>query len=169
MGLEGGSAHWWGTKVRQFTGHLRARVSLQERTGLATWLTPDQLKLFEAMHAADQRHGLNVVRSLRDAGVTDRDVLLAGLVHDCGKGRTGVVPRMVYSLGQAYGHRITRVAGIVPGMRADLDRLAAHAATSAEFAADAGCPPRTVELIRNQEEPRDPEFGELLRAADEAN
>ena len=33
----------------------------------------------------------------------------------------------------------------------------------------AGCSPRTVELIRHQEVPIDPEFGRLLRLADEAN
>ena len=53
--------------------------------------------------------------------------------------------------------------------RADLGRLRHHAATSADLAAAAGCGPRTVELIRNQDEPRDAEFGELLRIADEAN
>jgi hypothetical protein len=35
--------------------------------------------------------------------------------------------------------------------------------------AAAGCSPRTVELIRNQDAPLDPDFGELLRLADEAN
>jgi hypothetical protein len=35
--------------------------------------------------------------------------------------------------------------------------------------AAAGCTTRTVELIRYQDEPRDAEFGELLRLADEAN
>ena len=40
---------------------------------------------------------------------------------------------------------------------------------SADLAAEAGCSPRTVELIRHQDDPRDPEFGELLRLADEAN
>jgi hypothetical protein len=48
-------------------------------------------------------------------------------------------------------------------------RLRTHAETSAGFAAAAGCPARTVELIRFQEAPIDPEFGELLRLADEAN
>jgi hypothetical protein len=37
------------------------------------------------------------------------------------------------------------------------------------MAAGAGCSPRTVELIRNQDDPLDAEFGELLRLADEAN
>ena len=33
----------------------------------------------------------------------------------------------------------------------------------------AGCSPRTVELIRWQDDPRDPEAGERLRLADEAS
>jgi hypothetical protein len=37
------------------------------------------------------------------------------------------------------------------------------------LAAAAGCSSRTVELIRHQDAPADPEFGELLRLADEAN
>ena len=41
------------------------------------------------MHVADRRHGLDVVASLRADGVTDPDVLLAGLLHDAGKGDTG--------------------------------------------------------------------------------
>jgi hypothetical protein len=75
----------------------------------------------------------------------------------------------VYSLGSRYGTWIWRVAAVVPGYASELDRLHAHAETSAVLAAQAGCPPRTVELIRNQEAPTDPDFGELLRLADEAN
>ena len=52
---------------------------------------------------------------------------------------------------------------------AALERLRTHAETSAALAAAAGCSPRTVELIRHQDAPTDPEFGELLRLADEAN
>jgi hypothetical protein len=57
----------------------------------------------------------------------------------------------------------------MPGLGPALERLRTHAATSAELAAAAGCPARTVELIRYQDAPIDPEFGELLRLADEAN
>ncbi len=57
----------------------------------------------------------------------------------------------------------------LPGFGRALERLRTHAATSAELAAAAGCAPRTVELIRFQDAPVDPEFGELLRLADEAN
>ena len=61
---------------------------------LASWTTPAQRRLFDTMHVADQRHGLDVVASLRAEGVKDRDVLLAGLLHDVGKGDTGVWPRV---------------------------------------------------------------------------
>jgi hypothetical protein len=61
------------------------------------------------------------------------------------------------------------VASFVPGWRTAIERLRDHADASAVLAAEAGCSPRTVELIRHQDAPRDPEFGELLRLADEAN
>ena len=163
------SRSWWGPKVRRFRAHLRATVNPAERAELATWITPTQLALFASMHLADQRHGLDVVAWLRADGVESADALLAGLLHDAGKGSTGVWPRVAYALGDHYGQWIWRVAAVLPGFGRDLERLRTHAETSAELAAAAGCPVRTVELIRNQEAPRDPEFGARLRLADEAN
>ena len=160
---------WWGHKVGQFRAHLRASVRPAERSGLEAWTTEAQRRVFDAMHVADQRHGLDVVASLRAEGVSDHDVLIAGLLHDAGKGDTGVWPRVAYSLGQRYGAWVWRVAGWWPGFGSALRRLRAHAEVSARLAAEAGCSPRAVDLIRYQEAPRDPEFGELLRLADEAN
>ena len=136
---------------------------------LVPWITPAQLALFDAMHVADRRHGLDVVASLRTEGVGEQDLLLAGLLHDAGKGDTGVWPRVVYTLGSRYGAWIRQVAAVLPGFRSALERLETHAERSAVLAAAAGCSPRTVGLIRNQDSPTDPEFGELLRLADEAN
>ena len=162
-------ASWWASKVRQFRSHVRARVAPDERAALAGWMTPDQLALFDSMRVADRRHGLDVVTTLREQGVTDEEVLLAGLLHDAGKGRTGVWPRVAYSLGQAYGAWVWRVAGVVPPMRAALERLREHAEASARLAERAGASPRTVDLIRHQEAPVDPDAGRLLQLADEAN
>jgi hypothetical protein len=161
--------HWWATKVRQFARHVTARVSIAERASLDAWLTPAQLALFDGMHVADRRHGLDVVASLRAMGVTEVDVLVAGLVHDAGKGATGVWPRVAWSLGEMWGARVWRVAGHLPGMSRAQTRLRNHPERSAAMAAAAGCSSRTVELIRRQEAPIDPEFGELFRTADEAN
>lgn len=163
------SVRWWSGKIRQTGAHLAARVGSAERAGLERWLTPAEIALFDRMHVADRRHGLDVVATLRRDGVTDRDVLVAGLLHDAGKGDTGVAPRIVHSLGEALGPWVTSAAGRALGMGASLERLRTHAEVSAELAREAGCSERTVELIRWQERPRDPEYGERLRLADEAN
>jgi hypothetical protein len=165
----GSLASWWGSRARQFRAHVRASVGPAERTGLETWLTDQQLALFDGMHVADQRHGLDVVATLRADGMSDPEVLLAGLLHDAGKGHTGVWPRVVYALGQRYGNWIPQVAGVLPPARAAQARLRDHAEVSAALAGAAGCSPRTVELIRHQDAPVDPEAGRLLQLADEAN
>lgn len=163
------TASWWGSRARQFRAHLRANVAPRERAALVPWITPAQLACFDTMHVADRRHGLDVVASLRAEGVAEPDVLIAGLIHDAGKGDTGVGARVAYTLGTRYGRWIWGGAAVVPGYRSALERLRTHAETSAAIAAEAGCSPRTVELIRNQDAPNDPEFGELLRLADDAN
>jgi hypothetical protein len=164
-----GGATWWAGKVRQFGGHIRARGSASERSGLTGWLTPAQLAAFDMMHVADRRHGLDVVGALRVDGVVEPDVLVAGLLHDAGKGKIGVLARVAYSLGQAYGPWVWRLASILPGFGGAIERLRDHPERSASIAAAAGCSERTVDLIRHQDRPRDPQFGELLRLADEAN
>ena len=113
-----GSLSWWVTKVRQTKRHLLARVPARERDAVAAWLSPSQLALFDAMHVADRRHGLDVVAALRAAGETDPEVLVAGLLHDAGKGDAGMVPRIVHALGQAgmgwVATRRRRLAGHAP-------------------------------------------------------
>lgn len=140
---------------------------------LTDWLTPAQMALFDRMHRADRRHGLDVVASLRIAGTTDADLLLAGLLHDCAKGPTvGVWPRVAWSLGEAWGPWVVAVARRVPGFGPALERLRDHAELSARMAAAAGCSARTADLIRHQGDlvdPIEPAAGELLRLADEAN
>ena len=163
------SGSWWGSKTRQFRAHVRARVSPEERAALVPWTTPAQRALFDRMHIADRRHGLDVMGRLRAGGHDDPDVLLAGLLHDAGKGKTGVWPRVAYSLGEAYGAWVWRVAGLLPGMSRSLRRLRVHAEESARLAEAAGCRRRTVELIRHQARPRDPELGLALLQADEAS
>ena len=157
------------SRVRQFRRHLGARVGPAELADVATWTTAEQLALFTSMHVADRRHGLDVVGTLRAEGINDGDVLLAGLLHDAGKGSIGLWPRVAWSLGEAFGSWVWRLAGLLPPMGRALAVLAVHADRSAELAAGAGCGPRTVALIRQRAEPVDHEVGERLRLADEAN
>lgn len=159
---------WWASRARQLRTHLFAGVSPEERRSLAAWTHPTELALFDAMHVADRRHGLDVVAHLRHAGVRDRDVLVAGLLHDCAKGDTGALPRIAWSLGEAFGPWVRAAAARVPGWAAALERLRDHADASADAVAAAGLSPRAVDLVRYQDEPRDPEYGARFHAADEA-
>lgn len=161
---------WWTGKVRRFTRYFTGRVSAGERRDLAAWLSSAQMALFEQMHPADQRHGLDVLGALRGGGHTQPELLLAGLLHDCGKGRAlHVWHRVGWSLGERYGARIERGLERLPGFRTPFATMRDHAARSAELAAAAGCSPVTVELIRNQAEPTDPVLGRALLVADQAN
>lgn len=160
---------WWAGKIRRARAYSHATISAVERAELAGWLSPRQLRLIDWMHVADRRHGLDVVAHLRAAGVEDDELLMAGLLHDSGKGpRVRLVHRVAWSLGQRYGPRVWSLSGHMPTIRAGLGRMRDHAARSADLAREAGCSTRTVELIRNQETPTD-EAGRLLLAADEAN
>lgn len=160
---------WWSARLRRTWKYLHAGVGASDRAELANWLNPGELALFDGQPAGDKRHGLDVVASLRAAGATDRDLLVAGVLHDCGKGPSIRLPhRVAWSLGQHYGAWIWRVCNHLPTFRTGLAGLRDHATRSAELAARAGCGARTVELIRNQETPTD-DAGRLLLAADEAN
>ena len=161
---------WWGTKVRQTIRHVLGRVSDAERAELGGWLDPPQLELFDAMHRADQRHGLDVVATLRAEGHDDRELLLAALLHDCSKGPAVRLPhRVAWSLGERYGQRVLDVCARLPGFDVAFERLRDHAQDSARLALAAGCSARTAELIRHQADPVDPLAGVALKVADEAS
>ena len=166
----GSSRSWWASKARQLGRHLVARVAPGERAELAGWLTPAQLSLFDGMPAADRRHGLDVVQRLRAAGTDDRDLLLAGLFHDAGKGPTiRLWHRVAWSLGERLGAWAHRLAGRLPGGGEAMARLRDHADRSAALALAAGCAQRTADLIRGVASESDAAAASLLHAADEAS
>jgi len=121
-------AAWWAVKTRQALRHVGGRVSREERTTLEGWLSAAQLDLFDAMHRADQRHGLDVVLHLRDGGHDDPELLLAALFHDSSKGAATRLPhRVVWSLGERYGEGVTDAAARLPGFGASFERIRVHA------------------------------------------
>lgn len=161
---------WWGTKVRQTRRHLLGRVGAAERAELVDWLEPPQLALFESMHRADQRHGLDVMTALRERGYEDRELLLAALLHDCSKGPGVRLPhRVAWSLGERYGAGVANLLERLPGFGGAFDRLRHHAQDSARLALEAGCSERTADLIRYQADPLDTQAGAALQRADEAS
>jgi hypothetical protein len=161
---------WWTAKIRRFGRYFTGRVSVAERAGLAGWLTLAQLELFETMQRADQRHGLDVVAALRAAGHDQPELLLAGLLHDCGKGRAvHLWHRVGWSLAEHYGRGVEHGLAWLPGFRAAFATMRSHAARSAELARATGVNALTAELIRNQAEPTDEVLGRALLLADQAN
>ena len=148
--------------------YIGASVSETERTELATHLAPAQLALFLAMPRADQRHGLDVAAALRRAGHgDDGELIVAGILHDVGKGRSvRLWHRVAWSLGQRYGRWLLEVASMVPGARPVFARLERHPRISAELVRSVGAPARTVALIAGQADPRDP-AARALHLADE--
>jgi hypothetical protein len=161
---------WWAGRVRQFWRHVSGRMSAAERADLTTWLTPAQLELFDGMHPADKRHGLDVLASLRRAEHSETDLLLAGLLHDCAKGRSvGLWHRVGWSLAERYGARIAALLARLPGFSAAFEVIADHPRRSAELALAAGCSRRTAELILHQDQPIETDLDRALRLADQAN
>lgn len=165
----GSSPSWWASKARQLGRHLVARVAPGERAGLAGWLTPAQLSLFDGMPTADRRHGLDVLGRLRTLGTDDRDLLLAGLFHDAGKGHSiRLWHRVAWSLGERLGPWAHGLAGRLPGGGDAMARLRDHADRSASLALAAGCGRRTADLIRGDAAGADAAAAALLLQADEA-
>ena len=166
----GSARPWWASKARQFGRHLVARVAPTERAELAGWLTPAQLALFDRMPVADRRHGLDVLERLRALGSEERDLLLAGLFHDAGKGRSiRLWHRVAWSLGERLGPSAHDLAARLPGGGDAMARLRDHADRSAALALEAGCGPRAAAFIRGEAPPADAAAAALLHAADEAS
>lgn len=76
------------------------RLDASEKAAVETWLTPETADVFFAQDAPDQRHGYHAALSVLAAGVNDREVIMAALLHDVGKrhARLGVLGRSVASL-----------------------------------------------------------------------
>ena len=158
--------------VRRFLRALTARVEPAERQTIADQLTPGQERLFWAMMVQDQRHSLDVFYTLKRRGCQDRDLLLAALLHDVGKGSVRLWQRVVFVLLSAASPRLVarlaRPGGT--GWRKAMASLNDHGRRGAALAQEAGAPPAVVELIRNHQRFDDGDRrAALLRTAEESS
>jgi hypothetical protein len=147
-----------------------------DRTPLAL-LTPQQMERFEQLPAFDQQHLCRVASHLRANGVTDPDVLVAGLLHDIGKSDGVRQVRFPDRVGKVLFKRIApgKLAGIAnrypDGYFCGLALTVRHPEVGAGIAHELGCSDRTCWLIRNHEAPTDLGDADLakLQAADFAS
>ncbi|MCO5222560.1 MAG: HD domain-containing protein [Thermomicrobiales bacterium] len=140
-------------------------------------LSPAQRARFLEMPAFDQQHLCRVANHLREQGITDRDVILAGLLHDIGKFDGVRAVRLTDRVGKVVLKRISpatlqNVASSYPrGRFPGLALTVRHPELGAEIARSLGCSERTCWLIRNHEAETDLGDPDLarLQAADFAS
>lgn len=76
------------------------RLTASEQAAVEGWLTPETARVFFSQDDPDQRHGYHAALAVIAAGVKDRDVVMAALLHDVGKrhARLGLLGRSLASL-----------------------------------------------------------------------
>jgi hypothetical protein len=167
-------------RVRQFVSALLARVSPKDLREAEDVLPTPARELYRRMSIPDQRHALNVMRTLRDEGHTEPDLLAAALLHDAGKSAARIHSwrRAIIVLSKRFapGVLVWLTSGEPRGWRKPFVIHRQHAELGAEWATQAGCSALTVSLIRRHQEslhraPRDEEEQLLiaLQRADGSN
>ena len=144
-------------RSRQFFAALRPRVDASLRDEAFVLLAEPQRRLFASMMTRDQQHCLDVYRRLRAAGHDEADLLIAALLHDCGKGPVALWHRVVFVLLQGAAPALLRRIALESdgaGWRATMHRCLHHEALGAQLARAAGCSARTAALIRGEAEDR---------------
>lgn len=119
-------------------------------------LTPAQATLFRQFATKDRQHSYRVMRTLREAGHTDPDLLAAALLHDVGKARHYIHlrERVLIVLAEVFlpGRVEAWGQGQPEGWQRPFVIRAQHPAWGAEMAAEAGSSPTTVALIRHHQD-----------------
>jgi len=144
-------------RIRQFGRALAARISPDEYDLVEARLTPAQATLFRRMSRCDQRHCLDVFYALSRAGHRDDHLLQAALVHDVGKSaaRLRIWHRVaVVLLGRFAPGWLRRLAANSQAWSEPFAVHVHHAELGASWAAEAGCSPEMVNLIRRHHESR---------------
>ncbi len=120
-------------------------------------LSPALFALFRRMARSEQLHSLRVMRRLQAAGCHDPDLLIAALLHDCGKSRYGMtlLGRTLAVLTRRLLPRRYRAwsQGQPQGWRRPFVITAQHPAWSAEDMLAAGASPRAASLARRHQDP----------------
>lgn len=131
-------------RVGQFWRHASARVTASEAAAATQILGPALAPLFLQLPANDQRHGLDVLQTVRSVDPqAGRLLQQAALLHDIGKAGTGfsVLDRSLTVFLQAVSPGILqRFVGARPGFKRRYQAYMDHARVGAERVRTAGSP-----------------------------
>lgn len=145
---------------------IGARVAEDERVLVESVLTaPAQRKLFDCMPAADQRHAVALLNTLRAGGHEHPALMQAALLHDVAKSGAGITifhrvavvllsafrPTWLQWLVRDADHGLPH--GGVSLWRRPFTRYVDHPSIGARWAEEAGCHPMAVSLIRRHQSP----------------
>ncbi|HEX7973252.1 MAG TPA: HD domain-containing protein, partial [Anaerolineales bacterium] len=129
----------------------------QELAQAGALLTPPQMTLFLRLQPSEQAHSLNIFRQLIDQGEENRDLLVAALLHDVGKCLypLSLWDRVLAVLAKGLFPARARDWGWAEprGWRRAFVVAEQHPRWGAALAAQAGCTPLTVNLIRRHQSP----------------
>ena len=159
-----------GYRARQVLWGLRRGIAAPDREAVLALLSPAELRLFDAMEPRDQGHAVRTLRWLERARAgAGRDLRVAALLHDVGKGRLALWHRVAYVLLAALpGAPLDRLCRPGVGARGALWRLRHHDALGGALLREAGSAPRVVELVERHLTPRtaadDPDLRALIEA-----
>jgi hypothetical protein len=166
-------------RVRQFVRAAGAWVRPKDTSIARRYLPPSAVDLFQTMPRYDRQHALSVLQSLQEWGHNEPELLAAALLHDLGKtacpaGALRLWHRVAVVLMRTFWPGLLqRIGQDRPGSwRQPFFVQQHHAAIGAELASQAGCSPRTAELIHRHEDPSgsvDDPWLAALQAADGAN
>ena len=153
-------------RSRQVMHALAPRIDEGELAQARKLLSEAEAGLFLSMERRDQCHALAVLRRLRVES-EERPLLVAALLHDCGKGRVPVWLRIAKVMAPWWLEWAAKPGD--QGWRVAAYRLREHAEIGATKAEAAGCEARTVRLIRGRVEPDEAWMYALLCRADDAS
>lgn len=144
-------------RVQQFFNSLLARVGKDDLRQADAHLPAKARRLFRQMSAADQRHGLGVMRRLERAGHTHPALLTAALLHDVGKSAGKLTPvhrAIIVLLGRFWPAALEwLMREPAPTWRQPFVVHRCHPELGAQWAEQAGCDSLAVTLIRRHHEP----------------
>jgi hypothetical protein len=149
---------------------LFVRVSAADLRESEAVLNPSARAWFRALPRDVQWHGLHVMHDLQHAGVDRPEVWAAALLHDAGKavGPSGPLVRAFIVLARHLAPDWSTRRSQLDYRRArGIDRVLAiayqHPQIAAEKAAECGCDPVTIDLIRRHQDRSGAETDPLLQ------